>query len=103
MTQNKPETVTGFIERIAELEAAVKESNDRLYEEREMWDRMFGDGTKKLELLELELDDCLYVLGELWEKKCNKLVMQKWAEILIRNKRGTGVSSADDTYNPTTE
>ena len=92
MTQNKTETVTGFIEklealprwgkyrnrdprgefvnyddlrtiiaeqqkRIAELEVAVKESNDRLYEEREMWDRMFGDGAKKLELLELELKE----------------------------------------------
>ena len=43
--------------RIAELEVAVKESNDRLYEEREMWDRMFGDGAKKLELLELELKE----------------------------------------------
>lgn len=89
--------------RNAELEVAVKESNDRLYEEREMWDRMFGDGAKKLELLELELDDCLYVLGELWDKQCNKIVTQKWAEILIRNKRVTGASSAEDSCLPKTE
>ena len=75
---------------------AVKESNDRLHEERELWDRMFADGVKKLERLELELDDCLYVLKALLDKQCNKIVTQKWAEILIRNKRATGASSAED-------
>jgi hypothetical protein len=87
----------------AAIDAAVKESNDRLYEEREIWDRMFGDGAKKLERLEMELDDCLYVLDALWDKKCNKIVTQKWAEILIRNKRDTGASSAEDFCQPSTE
>lgn len=77
-------------DRIAELETATNESNKRLYEEREIWDRMFADGAKKLERLELELDDCLYVLEKLWDKKCTMQVTQKWAEILSRNKRGTG-------------
>lgn len=90
-------------QRVAELEAAVKKSNDRLNEERDIWDRMFGDGEKKLERIEIELDDCLYVLDALWNKKQDKSVTQKWAEILIRNKRATGASSAEDTCHPTTE
>ena len=90
-------------QRVAELEAAVKKSNDRLNEERDIWDRMFGDGEKKLERIEIELDDCLYVLDALWNKEQDKSVTQKWAEILIRNKRATGASSAEDTCHPTTE
>lgn len=83
----------------AEREAALA----RLSEERDIWDRMFGDGADKLAHMERELDDCLYVLESLWDKQCNKIVTQKWAEILIRNKRGIGASSAEDSYPPSPE
>ena len=85
-----------------EMEKREQQSNDRLYEEREIWDRVMGDGVKKLERLELELDDCLYVLESLWDKTCNKEVTEKWAGILIRNKRGIGASSAEDSSEQTT-
>ena len=101
---NKNIEIEQLRQRVAELEAAVKKkSNDRLNEERDIWDRMFGDGEKKLERIEIELDDCLYVLDALWNKKQDKSVTQKWAEILIRNKLATGASSAEDTCHPTTE
>ena len=63
---------------------------------------MLGDAADKFAHLEREIDDCLYVLDALWDKQCNKIVMQKWAEILARNKRVTGASSeessADDEF-----
>lgn len=90
-------------QRVAELEAAVKKSNDRLNEERDIWDRMFGDGEKKLERIEIELDDCLHVLEALWMKQNTPELTDLWAKILIRNKRATGASSAEDTCHPTTE
>ena len=77
----------------AERDAALA----RLSEERDIWDRMLGDAADKFAHLEREIDDCLYVLDALWDKQCNKIVTQKWAEILIRNKRVTGASSAEDS------
>ena len=90
------------IEALEDVRKELQQSNDRLYEEREIWDRVMGDGVKKLERLELELDDCLYVLESLWDKTCNKEVTEKWAGILIRNKRGIGASSAEDSSEQTT-
>ena len=81
----------------AERDAALA----RLSEERDIWDRMLGDAADKFAHLEREIDDCLYVLDALWDKQCNKIVAQKWAEILIRNKRVTGASSAEDSSEPT--
>ena len=89
------------VEALEDVRKELQQSNDRLNEEREIWDRVMGDGVKKLERLELELDDCLYVLESLWDKTCNKEVTEKWAEILIRNKRVTGASSAEDSSEPT--
>lgn len=77
----------------AERDAALA----RLSEERDIWDRMLGDAADKFAHLEREIDDCLYVLDALWDKQCDKIVTQKWAEILIRNKRVTGASSAEDS------
>ena len=62
---------------------------------REPTEEMFA--ADKFAHLEREIDDCLYVLDALWDKQCNKIVTQKWAEILIRNKRVTGASSAEDS------
>ena len=90
------------VEALEDVRKELQQSNDRLYEEREIWDRVMGDGVKKLERLELELDDCLYVLESLWDKTCNKEVTEKWAGILIRNKRGIGASSAEDSSEQTT-
>ena len=87
---------------LEDVRKELQQSNDRLNEEREIWDRVMGDGVKKLERLELELDDCLYVLESLWDKTCNKEVTEKWAGILIRNKRGIGASSAEDSSEQTT-
>lgn len=56
-----------------------------------------GVTADKFAHLEREIDDCLYVLDALWDKQCNKIVRQKWAEILTRNKRVTGASSAEDS------
>ena len=81
----------------AERDAALA----RLSEERDIWDRMLGDAADKFAHLEREIDDCLYVLDALWDKQCDKIVTQKWAEILIRNKRVTGASSAEDSSEPT--
>jgi len=81
----------------AERDAALA----RLSEERDIWDRMLGDAADKFAHLEREIDDCLYVLDALWDKQCNKIVTQKWAEILTRNKRVTGASSAEDSSEPT--
>ena len=81
----------------AERDAALA----RLSEERDIWDRMLGDAADKFAHLEREIDDCLYVLDALWDKQCNKIVSQKWAEILTRNKRVTGASSAEDSSEPT--
>jgi hypothetical protein len=81
--------------------AAVDAISNRLSEERDIWDRMLGDAADKFAHLERELDDCLYVLDALWDKKCNKIVTQKWAEILIRNKRDIGASSAEDSSEQT--
>lgn len=89
------------VEALEDVRKELQQSNDRLYEEREIWDRVMGDGVKKLERLDLELDDCLYVLESLWDKTCNKEVTEKWAGILIRNKRGIGASSAEDSSEPT--
>ena len=89
------------VEALEDVRKELQQSNDRLNEEREIWDRVMGDGVKKLERLELELDDCLYVLESLWDKTCNKEVTEKWAGILIRNKRGIGASSAEDSSEPT--
>lgn len=83
----------------AERDAALA----RLSEERDIWDGMLGDAADKIAHLELELDDCLYVLDALWDKQCNKIVTQKWAEILIRNKRNIGALSAGDSYQQSTE
>ena len=80
-----------------ELDAALA----RLSEERDIWDMMLGDAADKFAHLEREIDDCLYVLDALWDKQCDKIVTQKWAEILIRNKRVTGASSAEDSSEPT--
>ena len=82
----------------AERDAALA----RLSEERDIWDRMLGDAADKFAHLEREIDDCLYVLDALWDKQCDKIVTQKWAEILIRNKRGIGASSAEDSSEQTT-
>ena len=82
----------------AERDAALA----RLSEERDIWDGMLGDAADKIAHLELELDDCLYVLDALWDKQCNKIVTQKWAEILIRNKRDIGALSAEDTCQQST-
>ncbi len=90
------------VEALEDVRKELQQSNDRLYEEREIWDRVMGDGVKKLERLDLELDDCLYVLESLWDKTCNKEVTEKWAGILIRNKRGIGASSAEDSSEQTT-
>ena len=90
------------VEALEDVRKELQQSNDRLNEEREIWDRVMGDGVKKLERLELELDDCLYVLESLWDKTCNKEVTEKWAGILIRNKRGIGASSAEDSSEQTT-
>ena len=81
----------------AERDAALA----RLSEERDIWDRMLGDAADKFAHLEREIDDCVYVLDALWDKRCDKIVTQKWAEILIRNKRVTGASSAEDSSEPT--
>ena len=81
----------------AERDAALA----RLSEERDIWDRMLGDAADKFAHLEREIDDCLYVLDALWDKQCDKIVTQKWAEILTRNKRVTGASSAEDSSEPT--
>lgn len=81
----------------AERDAALA----RLSEERDIWDGMLGDAADKFAHLEREIDDCLYVLDALWDKQCDKIVPQKWAEILIRNKRVTGASSAEDSSEPT--
>ena len=81
----------------AERDAALA----RLSEERDIWDRMLGDAADKFAHLEREIDDCLYVLDALWDKQCDKIVTQKWVEILIRNKRVTGASSAEDSSEPT--
>ena len=89
------------VEALEDVRKELQQSNDRLNEEREIWDRVMGDGVKKLERLELELDDCLYVLESLWDKTCNKEVTEKWAGILIRNKRGIGASSAEDSSEQT--
>lgn len=83
----------------AERDAALA----RLSEERDIWDRMLGDAADKFAHLEREIDDCLYVLDALWDKQCNKIVTQKWAEILIRNKRDIGALSAGDSCQQSTE
>lgn len=83
----------------AERDAALA----RLSEERDIWDRMLGDAADKFAHLEREIDDCLYVLDALWDKQCDKIVTQKWAEILIRNKRDIGALSAGDSCQQSTE
>ena len=88
-------------QRVAELEDERDAALARLSEERDIWDGMLGDAADKIAHLELELDDCLYVLDALWDKQCNKIVTQKWAEILIRNKRDIGALSAEDSSEPT--
>ena len=89
------------VEALEDVRKELQQSNDRLYEEREIWDRVMGDAADKFAHLEREIDDCLYVLDALWDKQCDKIVTQKWAEILIRNKRVTGASSAEDSSEPT--
>ena len=90
-------------ERIKALEKELAATKERLSEERDIWDRMLGDAADKFAHLEREIDDCVYVLDALWDKRCDKIVTQKWAEILIRNKRVTGASSAEDSSDQTTE
>lgn len=90
------------VEALEDVRKELQQSNDRLYEEREIWDRVMGDAADKFAHLEREIDDCLYVLDALWDKQCDKIVTQKWAEILIRNKRVTGASSAEDSSEQTT-
>lgn len=90
-------------QRVAELEDERDAALARLSEERDIWDGMLGDAADKIAHLELELDDCLYVLDALWDKQCNKIVTQKWAEILIRNKRDIGALSAGDSCQQSTE
>ena len=72
-------------ERIKALEKELAATKERLSEERDIWDRMLGDAADKFAHLEREIDDCVYVLDALWDKRCDKIVTQKWAEILIRN------------------
>ena len=90
------------VEALEDVRKELQQSNDRLNEEREIWDRVMGDAADKFAHLEREIDDCLYVLDALWDKQCDKIVTQKWAEILIRNKRVTGASSAEDSSEQTT-
>lgn len=90
------------VEALEDVRKELQQSNDRLNEEREIWDRVMGDAADKFAHLEREIDDCLYVLDALWDKQCDKIVTQKWAEILIRNKRGIGASSAEDSSEQTT-
>lgn len=58
-------------QRVAELEDERDAALARLSEERDIWDGMLGDAADKIAHLELELDDCLYVLDALWDKQCN--------------------------------
>lgn len=90
------------VEALEDVRKELQQSNDRLNEEREIWDRVMGDAADKFAHLEREIDDCLYVLDALWDKQCDKIVTQKWAGILIRNKRGIGASSAEDSSEQTT-
>ena len=89
------------VDQIKKLTAERDAALARLSEERDIWDRMLGDAADKFAHLEREIDDCVYVLDALWDKRCDKIVTQKWAEILIRNKRVTGASSAEDSSEPT--
>ena len=89
------------VDQIKKLTAERDAALARLSEERDIWDGMLGDAADKFAHLEREIDDCLYVLDALWDKQCDKIVTQKWVEILIRNKRVTGASSAEDSSEPT--
>ena len=94
-------TVYVQADQIKKLTAERDAALARLSEERDIWDRMLGDAADKFAHLEREIDDCLYILDALWDKQCDKIVTQKWVEILIRNKRVTGASSAEDSSEPT--
>lgn len=102
--RRKPAPLSDAIPMVCEaadcIEALEKElaaTKDRLSEERDIWDRMLGDAAEKFERLEHELDACLYVLEALWDKKADLVITEKWAQILTRNKRVTGASSAEDS------
>lgn len=85
---NKNIIIDNLQARIAELEA----ENERLKVENR--DSCVG-------LNDYYGKQLAYVLDALWDKQCDKIVTQKWAEILTRNKRVTGASSAEDSSEPT--